>query len=245
MGTTKDEADFDGPGRLTYQELLEKNRELKQRLQAALAQIEKPKRLVEKLRGEGKRQAAPFHKQDQPSAEPKQPGRKSGRRHGPHAHRSVPPRIDESYDVPLPTICPHCGGTHFSPMHIAWQYQTEIPRRVIYRRFKVHVGRCHNCRRTVEGRHALQTSTARGAAASQLGPNVQATTIFARPFKLLQALLQAEKSAFATCCVVVSCVSSPVRSQCRGRGFGHRVARVQACILRLSGPTKVPLYAYR
>src|SRR5271169_4556624 len=174
MGTTRHEADFDGPGRPTYQELLEQNRQLKQKLQAALARIEKLERFVEKLRGEGKRQAAPFRKQDQPSAEPKQPGRKSGRRHGPHAHRSVPPRIDETYDVPLPTICPHCGGTHLSPTHIAWQYQTEIPRRVIYRRFKVHVGRCRNCHRTVEGRHALQTSTARGAAASQLGPNVHA-----------------------------------------------------------------------
>ena len=161
MGTTEDEADFDGPGRPTYQELQVQNRRLKQRLQAALERIEKLHRLVEKLRGEGKRQAAPFRKQDQPSAEPKQPGRKSGRRHGPHAHRRVPPRIDENYDVPLPTICPHCGGTHLSPTHIAWQYQTEIPRRVIHRRFKVHVGRCHNCHRTVEGRHALQTSTAR------------------------------------------------------------------------------------
>ena len=174
MGTTRCEADFEGAGRPTYQELLAQNRRLKQQLQAALVRIEKLNRLVEKLRGEGKRQAAPFRKQDQPSAEPKQPGRKSGRRHGPHAHRSVPPRIDETYDVPLPTICPHCGGTHLSPTHIAWQYQTEIPRRVIYRRFKVHIGRCHNCHRTVEGRHALQTSTARGAAASQLGPNVHA-----------------------------------------------------------------------
>jgi hypothetical protein len=30
MGTTKGEADLDGPGWLTYQELLEQNRELKQ-----------------------------------------------------------------------------------------------------------------------------------------------------------------------------------------------------------------------
>ena len=31
-----------------------------------------------------------------------------------------------------------------------------------------------DCGQTVQGRHALQTSTARGAAASQLGPNVHA-----------------------------------------------------------------------
>jgi transposase len=45
---------------------------------------------------------------------------------------------------------------------------------VIYRRFDIHVGTCDDCGRTVQGRHDLQTSTARGAAASQLGPKVHA-----------------------------------------------------------------------
>ncbi len=129
---------------------------------------------LEEERRRGKRQAAPFRKQDEPTAEPKTPGRKSGRRHGPHAHRSIPPRIDETYQVPLPAQCPHCGGRHVSETHVAQQYQTEIPRTVIYRRFDVHVGACDHCGQTVQGRHALQTSTARGAAASQLGPNVHA-----------------------------------------------------------------------
>ena len=61
-----------------------------------------------------------------------------------------------------------------SETHVAVQYQTEIPRTVIYRRFDVHVGTCDDCGRTVAGRHALQTSSARGAAASQLGPQVHA-----------------------------------------------------------------------
>src|ERR1700687_431451 len=133
--------------------------QLRQELQSLRDQCTTLTAALEEERRRGKRQAAPFSK-GPPVAEPKPPGRKSGRRHGPHAHRSVPPRIDENYDAPLPTICPHCGGTYLRPMHIAWQYQTEIPRRVISRRFKVHVGRCRNCHRTVEGRHALQTSTA-------------------------------------------------------------------------------------
>lgn len=174
MGTTRVEADRHAVGRPTYQELLEENARLKSQLQGAQAQIEKLIDLVEQLRREGKRQAAPFRKQDAPTASPKKPGRKSGRRHGPHAHRSIPPRIDEAYDVPLPAACPHCGGAHVSATHIAVQYQTEIPRTVIYRQFDVHVGTCDDCRRTVQGRHALQTSTARGAAASQLGPHVHA-----------------------------------------------------------------------
>ena len=54
------------------------------------------------------------------------------------------------------------------------QYQTEIPRTVIYRRFDVHIGTCDDCDCGVAGRHALQTSSARGAAASQFGPQVHA-----------------------------------------------------------------------
>jgi transposase len=129
---------------------------------------------LDEERRRGKRQAAPFRKQDEPAAEPKKPGRKSGRRHGPHAHRGLPPRIDETYHVPLPSNCPHCGSRHVSETHVAVQYQTEIPRQVIYRQFDVHVGRCGDCGQAVEGRHALQTSSARGAAASQLGANVHA-----------------------------------------------------------------------
>jgi len=161
-------------GQPTYAELAEENRRLKaviQKLEARIAELE---RWVEKLSREGKRQAAPFRKQDQPAAEPKKPGRKSGRRHGPHAQRAVPPRIDETYDVPLPPECPHCGERRVRETHVAAQYQTEIPRRVIYRQFDVHVGVCDRCGQTVEGRHSLQTSTARGAAASQLGPGVHA-----------------------------------------------------------------------
>jgi len=167
MGATRDESNVDGSVRPTYEQLLEENRRLKQ-------QIEMLTCLVEKLRREGRRQAAPFRKQDGPTAEPQPPGRKSGRRHGPHAQRSIPPRIDESYDVPLPKQCPHCGGRHVSETHVAVQYQTEIPRTVIYRQFDIHLGRCDACGHTVQGRHDLQTSTAHGAAASQLGPNVHA-----------------------------------------------------------------------
>lgn len=146
---------------------------LRQELQALQEQVANLAAALEAERRRGKRQAAPFSK-GPPVAEPKPPGRKSGKRHGPHAHRSLPPRIDETYDVPLPLECPHCGGQHVSETHVAVQYQTEIPRTVIYRRFDVHVGRCDGCRRSVADRHAWQTSVARGATASQLGPNVHA-----------------------------------------------------------------------
>ena len=146
---------------------------LRQELQSLREQVAKLTAALEEERRRGKRQAAPFSK-GSPVTEPKPPGRKSGKRHGPHAHRSVPPRIDETYDAPLPPTCPHCASRQVHETHVAVQYQTEIPRTVIYRRFDVHVGACDDCGRTVAGRHALQTSSARGAAASQLGPQVHA-----------------------------------------------------------------------
>jgi len=170
MGATRDEMKGEAvavEGRPTYEELLAENRRLR-------AQVEELTLLVERLRREGKRQAAPFRKQDEPATNPKKPGRKSGRRHGPHVHRVVPPRIDETYDVPLPETCPHCGGHQVRETHVARQYQTEIPRTVIYRQFDVHVGVCGCCGHAGQDRHVLQTSTARGAAASQLGANVHA-----------------------------------------------------------------------
>ena len=154
--------------RPSYAEVVAENIRLKARVQELLLEIEK-------LRRGAKRQAAPFRKHDEPVAEPKKPGRKSGRRHGRHGQRAVPPRIDETYDVPMPKPCPHCGDDQVRETHVDPQYQTEIPRTVIYRQFDVHVGVCDHCGHVVQGRHELQTSTARGAAANQLGANVHAS----------------------------------------------------------------------
>jgi transposase len=173
MDTTRDESL--APGRRpSYQELLDENARLKNQVVQLTRQVEKLTAQLEEARRQGNRQAAPFRKQDEPATEPRKAGRKPGKRHGRHAHRSEPPRIDETYDAPLPQRCPHCDGQRLSETHVADQYQTEIPRTVIYRRFNVHVGVCDDCGRPVQGRHPLQTSAARGAAASQLGPSVHA-----------------------------------------------------------------------
>ncbi len=133
--------------------------------------------VVDDLRRGGKRQAAPFSK-GPPKPDPKKPGRKSGGDYGTHTRRAVPPQIDQTHDAPLPAACPACGGTNLSPTHTAEQYQTEVPRTVICRKFIVHVGRCRSCGRRVQGRHALQTSDALGAAASQLGPDAQSAAVY-------------------------------------------------------------------
>jgi transposase len=139
-------------------------------LEARLAALEA---LVEQLHRGGKRQAAPFAK-GPPKAEPAKPGRKGGDGYGTKARRATPPRVDEAYEAPLPAACPSCGCRGVDHTHTAHQYQAEVPRRPIYRRFDVRVGRCRGCGRRVQGRHALQTSDALGAAASQLGPDAQA-----------------------------------------------------------------------
>jgi transposase len=126
---------------------------------------------LEEARRSGKRQAAPFRKPKKEN--PQKPGRKRGKAHGQHAHReSIPEeQLDEIYDAPLPTVCPCCGSEKICEKEVAYQYQTEIPRRPIYRRFDIHIGECEECGARLQGRHELQTSDAVGAAASQLGPD--------------------------------------------------------------------------
>jgi transposase len=54
------------------------------------------------------------------------------------------------------------------------QFQTDIPRKPLVRKFRVHLGHCESCGKRTQGRHPLQTSDALGAAASQVGPDAQA-----------------------------------------------------------------------
>ena len=149
-------------------------RELRKRvaeLEALVAEL--TRKLEEALRA-GKRQAAPFRK-GPPKPDPKPPGRKAGDQHGIHGHRPPPPpdQITECHEANLPDDCPHCHGP-LVETEIAEQFQTEIPRRPVVRKFRIHVGHCTTCGKRAQGRHPLQTSDALGAAASQVGPDAQA-----------------------------------------------------------------------
>jgi transposase len=131
---------------------------------------------LDEARRQSKRQAAPFSK-GTTKPQPRKPGRKPGTAHGRHAHRPTPDRADEVLDAPLPDACPGCGGGPVEQTGIATQFQTEIPRRPLIRRFDVRLGCCRACGKRVQGRHPLQTSDALGAAASQLGPDAQAAVV--------------------------------------------------------------------
>jgi transposase len=150
---------------------------LQRRLRDLQAENERRRRHFDEATRAGKRQAAPFAK-GQPAGQPKKPGRKPGTHYGTKAHRQPPPpdQIDETHEAPLPDACSACGGP-LDETHVAQKYQVEIPRQPIHRQFNIHVGRCRQCHRRVQGRHPLQTSDALGAAAAQLGPDAQAAVV--------------------------------------------------------------------
>lgn len=148
---------------------------LERRIAEHDAELKKLRALLEEVRRGGKRQAAPFSK-GPPKPDPKTPGRKPGEAYGTKAHRPPPPEVDETHEATLPCSCPDCGGAVESE-GVEEQFQTEIPRKPIRRKFNVCVGRCKKCGRRVQGRHPLQTSDALGAAASQLGPDAQAVAV--------------------------------------------------------------------
>jgi transposase len=134
---------------------------------------------LEESRRTGKRQAAPFSK-GPPKKNPKSTARPRGANYGKHGHRPPPPddQIDETFEAPLPDCCPDCGGDIAEDDEVERQFQEEIPIKPIYREFRIHKGTCRRCGRRVRGRHALQTSAAVGAAASQIGPDAQATIAY-------------------------------------------------------------------
>jgi transposase len=150
---------------------------LLRRLNEVQAELERLRRQLDEATRAGKRQAAPFTK-GSPAAQPKKPGRKPGKDYGTKAHRQppTPDQIDEVHEAPLPERCPDCGGP-LDATHTAQQFQVEIPRTPIHRQFNIHVGRCRQCHRRVQGRHPLQTSDALGAAAAQLGSDAQAAIV--------------------------------------------------------------------
>ena len=175
--------------------------QLEEDLRRSEAERQRLRRENEKLKDELEaarravyRQAAPFSRGTRVAA-PKRPGRKAGAAYGRRAHCRVPTHIDDTYEAPLPTQCPHCAGA-VRHVRTATQYQEELPgQRPIVRAFHVAIGQCRQCRRRVQGRHPLQTSDALGAAAVHVGPQAIAFAVlldkrFGLPYGKVTALLR-------------------------------------------------------
>lgn len=155
--------------------LRRENERLQHEREQLRREVERLKRQLDEARRAAHRQAAPFAKAL--TRHPCRPGRKTGAHYGPKAHRRRPPRIDETYEAPLPRDCPHCGGS-VRETRLAMQYQEELPvPRIVVRAFRIQIGQCCACKRRVQGRHPLQTSDALGAASVQLGAQVVAFAV--------------------------------------------------------------------
>ena len=160
----------------TYEQLQQRVADLEAQVRQLTAQLQQVTSQLQEVLRASKRQAAPFSK-GPPKDPPATPGRKAGENYGPKAHREIPRRKpDEIIDVPLPDHCPDCDGPTTEDRQDQ-QFQTEIPRRPILRRFDIHIGHCRHCGKRIQPRHPLQTSDALGAAASQLGPDAQAAIV--------------------------------------------------------------------
>lgn len=146
----------------------QENERLRKEIERLQQEAGRLRRELEAALRTSKRQAAP-HSRGNPKANPKRPGRKPGHGYGRQSCRPIPERVDERIAVPLPEHCPHCGGG-VERKNCEAQYQEEIVRRTVVRRFDIAVGRCRNCQRRVQGRHRLQTSDAVGVGSVQLGP---------------------------------------------------------------------------
>jgi hypothetical protein len=145
---------------------------LEQANQELRAEGERLKRLLEEALRATKRQAAPFSRRN-PKANPQKPGRKAGSQYSRQGRRSVPEKVDEVIEVPLPEKCPQCGSG-VEETGVVSQYQSEIPLPWVEQiEFRIHQGCCKNCGQRVEGRHPRQTSAA-GIESSQLGPRAVA-----------------------------------------------------------------------
>lgn len=141
-----------------------------ERLQRRLKELEER---LERERRAGKRQAAPFSKGKRPGSG-RRPGRQAGEAYGRQACRPAPEQVDRSVEAALPSNCPACGGA-VKEERVAKQYQQELPAaQPVVTCFDVHVGRCEQCGRRVQGRHPDQTSDALDAAGVQLGPRAVA-----------------------------------------------------------------------
>lgn len=137
-------------------------------------EVEWLKRQLEEAQRAAKRQAAPFARGVR-KRHPLRPGRKPGAAYGKRHSKPIPDHVDEVIAVPAPVRCA-CGGA-LAVEKIESQYQHEIVRQTVWKRFDVTICRCTVCHQRVHGRDPRQTSAAFGAAAVQLGPDALALAV--------------------------------------------------------------------
>src|SRR6266404_289848 len=118
------------------EQLKKDNEQLRQERDKLRQENAKLKQQLEQEQRAAKRQTAPFSRRTiKPN--PKPPGRKSGTAYGKHFRKSPPEQVDEVIAVPLPERC-SCGGA-VQPAKVESQYQQEVVRTTLWRRFDIAV----------------------------------------------------------------------------------------------------------
>src|SRR5258707_13768260 len=153
------------------EELRSEKKQLEQERERLREENERLKKQLEEAQRANKRQAAPFSR-GRPKSNPKPPGRKSGSAYGKRHSKAIPEQVDEVIAVPPPGQC-ECGGM-LEVESIQPQYQQEIVRKTIWRRFDIVIGRCTVCHKRGKGRDPHRTSAALGAPPVKLGPTARA-----------------------------------------------------------------------
>jgi transposase len=146
--------------------------QLAARIESLRATIKAQQAEIERLRRDGKRQAAPFSKGSSVES-PKTPGRKPGQ--GTFNRRPMPcaDEVSQTLEAPL-GACPECGQA-LEALQTHEHFQTDLPLpRPVTTRFVTHSGYCGHCQQRVHSRHPQQVCTGTGAAGVGLGPNVRA-----------------------------------------------------------------------
>jgi transposase len=165
-------ADFDSLDKEVLIDLALRQAERIAELKARLAEMEG--RFAE-LERRAVRGAAPFARpESKRSLSPKRPGRKSGHE-GVFRVRPPDDEVERRIEVPLER-CPHCGDRLAAETdQVIEQTIIEIPPvRPQVIRLVTHRNQCVGCGQRVASSHALQVSTACGAAGTHLGPRALA-----------------------------------------------------------------------
>lgn len=169
--------------------LARENADLREKLAAALAEIERLKR-------SGKRQATPFSTGTR-KEQPQKPGRKPGQ--GPFTFRTAPEAAAVTTRVTVPLLalaCPTCGGA-LLPAAADVVTVTDLPPlvRPEVTEYRLGCGQCARCGKRVRAPHPAVTPDQRGATAHRLGPRAMAAAHWLHygagvPVRKLPALLE-------------------------------------------------------
>src|SRR5207302_4364136 len=129
-------------------ERLERERERLERERERLREEnDRLRQQLEEAQRANKRQAAPCSRGTR-KEHPKTPGRKPGAAYGRRYCKLPPKQVDEIVPVPLPRRCSCRGRVVFDRTES--QYQQEIVRKTIWRRFDIDIGHCEKCHKRVQ-----------------------------------------------------------------------------------------------